>query len=176
MAVELVDKHIEDDETCVRCVLHPLMYSESNNKLKEQAFQPKWGEHDASLLRLRYSTVDFCRHHGEKLAVEGQTFVGLAFLTPIQVEKINNWAISEASTKKYDGENAEVNGIEAHIEYAPMNNGKYVDRNIDVYTERDIDLPMHADLKYAKAFDDDVKTRVRHYARQLAQIVKFEHK
>lgn len=144
MAAVLVDKQIADDELCARCILHPLMYSESKNKLKDQAFQPKWGEHDASLLRLKYCTKDFCHKHGERLLIENQTYVGLAFITSKQVEEVNEWAASKDSLKKYDGEKVEVNGTEAYVTYAPMNNGDYVDLSVDVYTEGEIDLPMHA--------------------------------
>ena len=45
----------------------------------------------------------------------------------------------------------------AHVMYAPMNNGEYVDTDVDVYTEKEIDLPMHADLRYNAALEDDVK-------------------
>ena len=106
MASVLIDKKIAEDEICARCVLHPLMYSESKKKLKEQAFQPKWGEHDASMLRLRYCTKGFCHQHGTNLNVEGQTYVGVAFITPRQVEEVNEWAASDNSLKIYDGENA----------------------------------------------------------------------
>lgn len=47
MASQLVDKTIDDEELCVHCIHHPLMYSASKNKLKEEAFQPKWDERDA---------------------------------------------------------------------------------------------------------------------------------
>ena len=176
MAAVLVDKQIAEDEICARCVLHPLMFSESKGKLKDPAFQPKWGEHDASMLRLKYCTKEFCHQHGEHLMVDGQTYVGLAFITPKQVEEVNEWAVSEYSLKKYDGERYEVNGTEAHVIYAPMNNGKYVDVDIDVFTEGEIDLPMHVDLRYKVALDDDVRTRFRDFARQLMKKAKFEHK
>lgn len=176
MAAVLIDKQIADDEICVRCVLHPLMYSESKGKLNDPVFQPKWGEYDASLLRLRYCTKEFCHKHGEQLKVEGQAYVGLAFITSKQVEEVNKWAASEESLKKYDGENAEINGTEAHVAYAPMNKGKYVDLCLDVYTEGEIDLPMHADLRYKAALEKDVKTRVRAFARQLMKKAQFEHK
>ena len=176
MASVLIDKKIAEDEICARCVLHPLMYSESKKKLKEQVFQPKWGEHDASMLRLRYCTKGFCHQHGGRLNVEGQSYVGVAFITPRQIEEVNEWAASDNSLKIYDGENAEINGTEAHVMYAPMNNGEYVDTDVDVYTEKEIDLPMHADLRYNAALEDDVKTRVRDFARQLMKKAKFEHK
>ena len=176
MAAVLIDKQIDEEEVCARCVLHPLMFSEKKNCLKEQTFQPKWGEHDASLLRLRYCTKEFCHQHGEKLMIEGQAYVGLAYITQKQVNEVNEWAVSQDSKKKYDGVKDEINGIEAHLVYAPMNRGEYVDINIDIYTEGGIDLPMHTDLKYKTALEEDVKTRIRHYARQLMKKATFEHK
>ena len=35
---------------------------------------------------------------------------------------------------------------------------------------------MHVDLRYKVALDDDVRTRVRDFARQLMKEAKFEHK
>ena len=176
MAAVLVDKQIADTEVCARCIVHPLMYSESKNCLKDQAFQPKWDERDASVLRLNYCTKEFCLRHGENLKMNGQTFVGLAFITSGQVEEVNQWAASENSKKKYDGENIDINRTVAHVVYAPMHNGKYVDTKEDVYTEGNVDMPMHADLRYTEKLDDDVKTRVREFARQLMKKAQFEHK
>lgn len=176
MASVLVDKQIADTEVCARCVVHPLMYSERKKCLKDQAFQPKWDENDASVLRMNYCTKEFCLNHGEKLKMNGQAFVGLAYITSGQVEEINRWAEAAESKKKYDGENIDVNKTVAHVVYAPMHNGKYVDTTIAVYTEGEIDLPMHADLRYSKKLDEDVKTRVREFARQLMKKALFEHK
>ena len=37
MAAVLVDKQIAEDEICARCVLHPLMFSESKGKLSKRS-------------------------------------------------------------------------------------------------------------------------------------------
>lgn len=36
MAAVLIDKQIVEDEVCARCILHPLMYSEKKDSLKER--------------------------------------------------------------------------------------------------------------------------------------------
>lgn len=174
MASILVDPIIADDEVCVRCIHHPLMYSVSKAKLKDEAFQPKWDERDASMLRLRYCNEDFCAVHGNGIEIKGNEFIGLATIIPTDVKAVNEWAVSEDSKIRYDGkEEKETNGMQAHIIYAPMNGKEYVDASKPVYTEGDISLPMHVDLRYDKALNDDVKTRIRHYARQLAARAAF---
>ena len=152
------------------------MYSASKNKLKEEAFQPKWDERDASLLRLRYCDEDFCVAHGQTIEIKGSAFIGLATIRPIDVKAVNEWSESDESMMKYDGAEEKSNGIKAQIVYAPMNGNDYVDTTIDVYTESEISLPMHADLRYNDPLNDDVKTRIRHYARKLASKATFVKK
>lgn len=176
MASQLVSKTIADDEPCVRCIHHPLMFSASKNKLKDEAFQPKWDERDASLLRLNYCDEEFCVAHGKNVNIKGSEFIGIATICQNDVNAVNEWSDSDESRMKYDGKSEESNRMKAHIHYAPMNAGDYVDSNIDVYTESEIDLPMHADLKYDASLNDDVKTRIRHYARKLAARAIFSKK
>lgn len=173
MASELVSKVLADNEPCVRCVHHPLMFSASKNKLKGEAFQPKWNERDASLLRLNYCDENFCVAHGKSIRIKGSEFIGLATICPNDVNKVNEWSDSTESMMKYDGKNEETNGMKASIHYAPMNGGDYIDTDVDVYTEGEISLPMHADLKYDAPLDEDVKTRIRQYARKLAARATF---
>lgn len=176
MASRLVSKTISEDEPCARCIHHPLMFSSSKNKLKDEAFQPKWNERDASLLRLNYCDEDFCVAHGKGIRINGSEFIGIATICQSDVNAVNEWSDSDDSKMKYDGERLESNGMKAHIHYAPMSDGDYVDADIDVYTESEITLPMHADLKYEKSLNDDVKTRIRHYARKLAARAIFSKK
>lgn len=175
MASVLVDKNIDPDEECARCVCYQLMYSENKGKLKDPAFQPKPGERDASLLRLRYCDMSFCEEHG--MGIFGEIgFAGVATIKASAIDEVNVWASSPESEKVYDSGIKEVNGMEAHINYAPMHDGKYVDTNIDVFTEKDVSLPMHADLKYREPLITDVKTRIRDYARQVLKRATFHPK
>ena len=125
MASQLVDKTIDDEELCVRCIHHPLMYSASKNKLKEEAFQPKWDERDASLLRLRYCDEDFCVAHGQTIEIKGSAFIGLATIRPIDVKAVNEWSESDESMMKYDGAEEKSNGIKAQIVYYLGNDFKF---------------------------------------------------
>ena len=111
MASELVSKTVDDEELCVRCIHHPLMYSASKNKLKEEAFQAKWDERDASLLRLRYCDESFCVAHGQKIEIKGSSFVGLATISPTDVNAVNEWSVSDESKMKYDGKEEKTNGL-----------------------------------------------------------------
>lgn len=159
----LVPKELDSVEECIRCVLHPLMYSKSQQKLKREAMLPPRGSNKVSLLRLKYTEegLPFCIRHGKSLSVNGHTFVGLASVTPQMVNECSDGVLKQYSLK-------------AEVIYAPMHQGKYVDPTIDIDTkDPNIDLPMHADLTYSKAEEGDVKTELRMFANELVKRVGF---
>lgn len=166
-----VDKHILPEEVCVRCVLHPF-HIHSNQKIKPDAFIPKQNDNRISLLRLRYSSIDFAQGHGRRIAerVNGH-YVGLVSLTQQIVEEVNSWAHSKESGVK-DG--YESNGIEADIVYAPMvNDEEYASVEETIYLDdSNVQLPMHADLTFSEKCDKEVQTRMRQYARELVKRVQ----
>ena len=159
----LVLKELDSSEECIRCVLHPLIYSKSQQKLRREAMHPPRGSNKVSLLRLDYTEegLPFCIRHGKALSVKGQTFVGLASITPQMVNEC-----SEGVLKPYL--------LKAEVVYAPMHKGEYVDRTIDVYTQDpNVDLPKHADLTYNNEEDGDVKTELRMFANELVKRANF---
>lgn len=162
----LVSKTLDSNEECIRCLLHPLMYSISRKKLNHPAILPAPNSSKVSLLRLKYANdgLDFCIKHGQSLSVKNNEFVGLAIITPDAVQKCNQIHKEQHPT----------GFVQAEIKYAPINRGEYVDTSIDIDTDSsDIDLPMHADLTYNNLNEEDVKTALRMYANELLKRIKF---
>lgn len=159
----LIPKSLDFSEECIRCIYHPLMYSEHLQKLKREAFLPPQNSNKVSLLRLKYTSggYDFCVRHGKSLLMRKQFFLGLAKITPKMVKVCEEDVLVK-------------HGLSAEIIYAPMNNGEYIDTSVDIYTDdTNIDLPMHADLTYSKIGKGEVQTLLRMFANELAKIATF---
>lgn len=157
-----VPKAIDNDEPCVRCIMHPFGYKKG--RIQKEALLPPPQKTDVSMLRLRYTTTKFCINHGRSLQSDVSTFRCLATLT-LQDVKEANLSSSEDDTL-----------ITSNIVYGPMHKGEYV-LNKDVYiNDPDVDLPMHADLRYNIPYPHpkggEVATRMRKYAHGLAQKMK----
>ncbi len=159
----LIPKTLDPEEECVRCVLHPLMYSQSKGRLNRTAFLPPPGGNKVSLLRLAYTTggYDFCIKHGRSLIIKDNTFVGLASISPKMVKECSDSVLKSHS-------------LGAEILYAPMHQGQYIDSDVDIdTTNSDIDLPMHADLVYVKIAQGEVQTTIRKFAHELSKKARF---
>ena len=158
----LVSKIIGFDEECVRCVLHPLMYSKSKHKIKRESFLPPPNSNKVSLLRLAYTEggIEFCINHGKSIS-KCQCFVGLASITPEMVKECLDSILNKHS-------------LCAEIVYAPMHQGLYIDTMMDIYTnDPNINLPMHADLTYSHVEQGEVQTELRMFANELSKKAKF---
>ena len=155
----LVPKKLDPTEECIRCVFHPLMYSNSRKQLRREAMLPPSGSNKVSLLRLAYAEggLPFCVNHGKSLLISGQTFVGLASVTPQMISECSDNILKPHS-------------MGAEVVYAPMHKGEYVDTTIDIDTQDpSVELPMHADLTYTDKDEDDVKTIRRMFANELVK-------
>jgi len=161
---KLVPKEIFTDELCLRCIYHPLHFS--NGKLKREALLPPPNKerNDVSLLRYSYMPIEKCIEHGQQTQMGGsQSFVAIASITRKDVLENNEWA-------KLKDAKGIFNGTFADIYYAPMNANQYVSLDIDVYTnDSNCDLPAHADLRYDSNLNGTVQTRLRQYASQLVK-------
>ena len=159
----LIPKTLDPEEECIRCVLHPLMYSQSKRKLKREAFLPPPGDNKVSLLRLAYTEggLTFCINHGKSLLIPKHTFVGLASITPKMVEECSDDVLK-------------TNSFCVEIVFAPMHQGRYINTTLDIDTAvSNIDLPMHADLVYAIIEQGEVQTTLRKFAHELSKKAKF---
>ena len=165
--MQLVPKSISEEEPCVRCVMHPMMYSESKQRLRREAILPAPNRRDVSLLRLNYTTIDFCIIHGKKLSNKNVSFKCLATLYGKDLKELNNLSESE---------NIQWSGIKSEIIYSPMHQGHYIlDRDVYV-NDPTIELPMHADLTYNTTNEGGVSTRMRRYASQLVKKMEIIYK
>lgn len=164
----LVPKFIALDEPCVRCVMHPFGFKKG--KIQKEALMPPPLKTDVSLLRLRYTTRGFCVLHGRSIQKGNSTFRCLATLTKHEVIEVNE--LSKTSVKN-------VSPILSNIVYGPMHQGKYV-LDCDVYVDDpNVELPMHADLRYNISYPHpnggEVATRMRRYAHVLAGKMNVIH-
>lgn len=167
MQMQLVPRNISEDEPCVRCVMHPMMFSESKQRLKKEAVLPAPQKKDVSLLRLNYTNLKFCIFHGKKLSNNNAVFKCLATLYAKHLLELNELT---------DSKNVQWAGIKAEIKYGPMHKGKYV-LDKDVYVEDpSVELPMHADLTYNVINEGNVSTRMRRYASQLVKKMEVIYK
>jgi len=167
MQMQLVPRTISEDEPCVRCVMHPMMYSESKQRLKREAVLPAPNRRDVSLLRLNYTNIDFCIFHGKKLSNNNISFKCLATLCGKNLKELNDQSGSK---------DTQWAGIKSEIIYGPMHQGHYV-LDKDVFIDDDtVELPMHADLTYNIANEGDVSTRLRKYASQLVKKMEIIYK
>lgn len=161
---ELVPKEISSDEPWLRCIFHPLHFS--NGKLKREALlpPPNRGRNDVSLLRNMYMPLEDCIKHGRSTQMGmGQSFIAIASVTRKDVLENNDWAKTKDKTGCF-------NGTFADIYYAPMNANQYVSLEVNVYSkDSECDLPAHADLRYDSNLDGTVQTRLRQYASQLVK-------
>lgn len=165
--MQLVPRTISENEPCVRCVMHPMMYSESKQRLKREAMLPAPNRRDVSLLRLNYTNIDFCILHGRSLSNTNASFKCLATVHGKDLKELNN--LSDSKDTQWAGVNSE-------IIYGPMHQGHYV-LDKDVYVDDDdVELPMHADLIYYTANEGDVSTRMRKYANQLVKKMEIIYK
>lgn len=162
--MKLVPREISDNEPCVRCIVHPFMYSIKKGKLRREALMPAPDSTDVSLLRLAYTTKEFCIEHGKSMKFSGSTFYALASIERADVKEINSLAD--------DNEN-DFGKIRSDIIYGPIHKGEYI-LNKDVYVEDpDVELPMHADLRYNMTNAGEVRTKLRKYASALVNKMKM---
>ena len=152
---ELVPKEIQINEICLRLVFSPY-HIDSKGKLKREALLPPQGRDDISLFRQSYISNEKINELGSQMSNENKAFKAVASIKKLWVLDNNTWASNERL------------GISADINYSPMNKGKYIDKNIDVYVnDKNVDMPFHADMRYNCKLDSTVQTQLRKYASHL---------
>lgn len=169
----IIPRVISPNERCLRLLFYPFGYK---NKIRKEAFMPPVDSTDISIHRLDYTTLERCKELGYKIHEERQKkqlsmpgiplseFVGMAIILASLIEEANKYAEDEGID------------IKAMIAYGPMHNNEYIlDR--DVYVDDpDIDMPMHADIRYNKVCEKgEVQTQMRKYAKFLADHIETLH-
>ncbi len=129
MDIKPIPKVIIDTEELVRLVFSPFHVRLRDGQvaeIKKEAFLPPKASNEVSVLRLAYTSLDFCRIAGQKMQYEGKTYVGLA---QVQAEKVRINAGSEVKASPLDASKQ------------PLPESKAVFTN-------DPGTPMHADIVY----------------------------
>lgn len=162
----LIPKEIERDEPCIRCVLPSKMHK---GKFKDEAMLPRLSQNDVSLLREKYTTLEFCVEHGKRIDSQTHQLGALLRLSQSDVDEVNDWAQSEASiVENHETKTKAICGMRAHIVYSPMDGDEYVSLSEDYYTDSLISLPMHADMLFEEPLEKGfVRTRMRKFANEL---------
>ena len=125
-----------------------------------------------SILRLRYCSEEYAVQYGRALRVKDQSFWGIMQITQKMIEEVNEWALSELSILQgVDG----VNGVQAQIVGSPMRTPtEYVEDDVDIFLDdTTIQIPMHADIVYQDEYTQEVRTRMRNYAKELLKRVRY---
>jgi hypothetical protein len=150
---EFIPLEISDEEILVRGIVAPFFVS-SKNILKREAFLPKNLDSGVSLLRLDFTTEDFCKNHSAALVFPNNSYKGLGTINKKMIFTINsNKEISE----------------EAYINGTPIDEFNNY-RKDNLIGKTDKGLPMHADLYYSGQMQEGaVQTKYRQYANQLAK-------
>ena len=170
MAHILIPREIAADEPCIRRIKPDKM---KKTRILPDVMFPREGCCDASLLRLDYTTLDFCIAHGKSLDANGR-LGGLVKFTQSLVDSVNQWATTdEAIVEDAETKLKSPCGVCAHIEYSPLDNDKYVDKDKEYYTDSAISHPMHADLMFHEPLERGlVRIRMRKYANQILKLAQ----
>lgn len=141
-------------------------------QLDTPAVLPPKDKTAVSILRLRYCSEEYAVQYGRALRVNNQTFWGIMQITEKMITEVNEWALSELSfLQGVDG----VNGVQAQIVGSPMRTPtEYVADDVDVFMDdTSIQIPMHADIVYQDEYTQEVRTRMRYYAKELLKRVQY---
>ncbi len=80
---------IDDGENIVRFILTPWHIKGGSKTVKRQAFKPKAGNDELSVIRHTYMGSDFCKQKGKAFAVAlpKESYCGLANISPIGIKE-----------------------------------------------------------------------------------------
>lgn len=149
---------ISENEILVRGIVSPFFVS-SKRRLKREAFLPRNSTSGVSLLRLYYTTEDFCKNHSANLVFPNNEYRGLGTINIKMVRKLNkNSDLSET----------------AYVKATPLDISLSYEKNKPVF-KKDRGLPMHADLFYeGQEFQTGtVQTKYRQYSNELAKLASY---
>ncbi len=153
-----IDSDIKKEEVLVRCLLHPLWAKKG--KMSYNALLPPSGKRDVSLLRLKYTSLRFCKQHAKRINIKNTKYWGLGAFQSKQIDILNK--------KK------EEIGVSANLVSTPLGNDYKPVNDQQVYTNTP-GLPMHADLLYDRpVVKGEPSNSHRKYARELLKVAQFK--
>lgn len=156
---EPIPRMIENDEVLVRCMMHPLHYRMSKEKLDRLCFMPVEGQNDVSVLRRSYARDDsFCKSHCRSLHYKNQSYLGMVIILASHIREVK---IPQDQSILID------------VKATPMDSDmKVIPPHIEVDTDTP-GLPMHADIVYDKPLiRGETKSAYRAIAYELCQVAK----
>lgn len=69
-----IPNQYNDEEIILRIVYSPYHIDLEKNQIKSSAFQPPPNRVDVSVLRINYTTADFCKQHGQRFAIPSKKY------------------------------------------------------------------------------------------------------
>lgn len=130
---ETIPKVISDSEYLVRIILHHYHYSESKDKIRDEALEPRKNENNrASVNRYAYTTPSFCKESGLKMAENRTTeketirFIGLGL---VKVGFLSS--LPTINEKDKEEVLNQLEGVKVDVEFSPYE-----------------DNPSHSDIVY----------------------------
>lgn len=93
---QLIPSFVANDETIVRVIFYPKHVTKDKKTLKANAFRSPSGIDEVSIVRLSYSTEDFCKHHGKNIQVpdDDRAYFGLATINCKQIRDLDADVVS----------------------------------------------------------------------------------
>lgn len=161
---ELVDKIIGENEIFLRCIMSPMFYDSKKERPVREAFLPRPESTDASMFRLRYTSLEECANIGETIKMKNNIFLGIASISHTKIIDQNK----EFSSQKTI--------IQGNPIYAPMHNDDYIQDDCIYTHDPNVNKPGHIEFRYNHPFprEGEIKTLMRLYANKLAKQSKME--
>jgi len=158
----IIPRVVDGDEILIRGIVTPLFYSNSGRRLKREAFLPPPNKNDVSLLRLKFTTYNFCKRHSKSLNITSQTYCGLACFIANQIQAI-------IGSGNYP--------FTVTVHGTPLNeNMQIIPEENEVQHDDPRGLPMHADMLYSAALTKgEVQTQHRKFADELLKLAVYLH-
>lgn len=75
-----VPEVVDDEETILRCAMHPMNFHKKRREIVKNILKPPAGSDCVSVLRLDYSTREKCIAHCNCIGSPGRTFAGFLSL------------------------------------------------------------------------------------------------
>jgi hypothetical protein len=127
----VISESIDDLEVLIRGILTPFHYSRSKNKPKREAFLPPPRSNEVSVLRLQFTTIDFCKKHAQTIQMKDNEYIGLI-------------AVQVLSIKESNQEDAL---YQVSVMFSPLD--EHQNRITEKVFTDTLGLPMHADIVYS---------------------------
>lgn len=99
---DVIPQTVANDEKIIRGLFHPNNFHKKKGELLSNVFRSPAGIDEVSVIRLDYTTIDFCKFHFKKIEKpeDGRNYFGFALLQTHEIRGCNSDVV--ASPLKYD--------------------------------------------------------------------------